>query len=731
MEKARRNDPCPCGSGKKYKKCCLPRERLPEAHEQSVYLLQEGRLQEAEELLTRSLQEDDNTVARNNLATAVLQQDDPRRCLQILAPCLDPDRMDLMANPYTWSLASQALTRLGQRESAYQYLDRAENTFEDGVEVLARGRADEEELRAWQEYTVSIMRAAADLEDHQRVLDIYRRWKRHHVHWENPHMAAVACFNLGQYRKAASLWAEAAREWPAGYLCQHVSILVDQGVIPPFPLAYSKKSMKDFEALDQETRDKAPWARRVLEDTALRMLLLGMIFTSDPSAPDAASAGQMLGTMVHQGGTWGEELGQRLLQANCEPQLKMAATFALVEKGVLNPDQPVSMLFEGEEQEVEVRRASVVDEPDEKTLQAMERADHLKAEGCLQEAVELLGETLSHGEFFPPLALKLFYLLRLQDRLDEADSYLRVLENMLPHHPVIQFNRAGLLFDQGYSEEAYEHLQRIDREEAGAEVREKMDLLLERIRWEGMAQLFDQAYETMVGLPEKERKEIEEKRLPTDPTLARCLKNMPAHWLTGICHSLGLDPAPRREKRTEQILENMGDKSKLLLLLQQAQGHRGPELLRYLLQRGGWARMNGVTRKFGSMEGDGFFWEEDVPASPTGRLWALGLAAVGKANLGQRREKIVTIPRELREALVELLEVGDGQAESGTLTASAGSGAARQQPESGGQALVFRATLTDHQARGPGQPLSAGGGTRRLHPVPAGIVHSGIIWFSI
>jgi tetratricopeptide (TPR) repeat protein len=24
MEKAGRNDPCPCGSGKKYKKCCLP-----------------------------------------------------------------------------------------------------------------------------------------------------------------------------------------------------------------------------------------------------------------------------------------------------------------------------------------------------------------------------------------------------------------------------------------------------------------------------------------------------------------------------------------------------------------------------------------------------------------------------------------------------------------------------------------------------------------------------------
>jgi len=36
MEKAGRNDPCPCGSGKKYKKCCLPlheadeRQRLAE-----------------------------------------------------------------------------------------------------------------------------------------------------------------------------------------------------------------------------------------------------------------------------------------------------------------------------------------------------------------------------------------------------------------------------------------------------------------------------------------------------------------------------------------------------------------------------------------------------------------------------------------------------------------------------------------------------------------------------
>jgi tetratricopeptide (TPR) repeat protein len=30
MEKTGRNDPCPCGSGKKYKKCCLPKHEAEE-----------------------------------------------------------------------------------------------------------------------------------------------------------------------------------------------------------------------------------------------------------------------------------------------------------------------------------------------------------------------------------------------------------------------------------------------------------------------------------------------------------------------------------------------------------------------------------------------------------------------------------------------------------------------------------------------------------------------------
>ena len=31
MEKTKRNDPCPCGSGKKYKKCCLLQQPLDQS----------------------------------------------------------------------------------------------------------------------------------------------------------------------------------------------------------------------------------------------------------------------------------------------------------------------------------------------------------------------------------------------------------------------------------------------------------------------------------------------------------------------------------------------------------------------------------------------------------------------------------------------------------------------------------------------------------------------------
>ena len=83
MAKPGRNDPCPCGSGKKYKKCCLPLHEESRAKQQEavsltpgftdlddlsnsvVDLIGKGRLDEAEaacrELLTRYPDQIDGT----------------------------------------------------------------------------------------------------------------------------------------------------------------------------------------------------------------------------------------------------------------------------------------------------------------------------------------------------------------------------------------------------------------------------------------------------------------------------------------------------------------------------------------------------------------------------------------------------------------------------------------------------------------------------------------------
>src|SRR5512134_1269713 len=66
-KKVGRNDPCPCGSGKKYKQCCLPREEagvttpsvdqsIPGLIRAAIEYHQAGRLPQAEAIYQQVLQ---------------------------------------------------------------------------------------------------------------------------------------------------------------------------------------------------------------------------------------------------------------------------------------------------------------------------------------------------------------------------------------------------------------------------------------------------------------------------------------------------------------------------------------------------------------------------------------------------------------------------------------------------------------------------------------------------
>lgn len=68
MAKPGRNDPCPCGSGDKYKKCCLPKE---EGVEREQLAKVETRRAESAAAHRLPLREDELTIASNAAADLV------------------------------------------------------------------------------------------------------------------------------------------------------------------------------------------------------------------------------------------------------------------------------------------------------------------------------------------------------------------------------------------------------------------------------------------------------------------------------------------------------------------------------------------------------------------------------------------------------------------------------------------------------------------------------------
>ena len=104
---------------------------------------------------------------------------------------------------------------------------------------------------------------------------------------------------------------------------------------------------------------------------------------------------------------------------------------------------------------------------------------------------------------------------------------------------------------------------------------------------------------------------------------------------------------PQREKAITAYLTNPAHLKKVAQELTRPE----QELLIYLLGKEGWALLSAVSRKFGKMEGDGFYWDEEKPQSTTGRLWSKGLIMVGKTILNDRLVKIAAIPIDLRPLL--------------------------------------------------------------------------------
>lgn len=642
-------------------------------------LLQEGKFKAAEKAFAAALKLDECAPIRNNMALAVFMAGEPRRALQTLEPYInpaggvipaDPGTLDFGAldfgvspepNPFTHALAARIYCALDQPGQAREQLKQAVRSFEDGLAALRRAGLGQSR-NSYLEYTVGIMQAAADLNDHRLVFDLYRRWESYHISWQNKYLAAVACFNTGRYKRAASLWSSIAGVHHLFSAMQQVAFMVERGIIPPFEMGYQQLSDSQLEKTFNEAARNEEALRRLVQEGYFRMMLLAWMVGDEQNDHLAA---RILNPLIYYGGEWGEKLGRRILEhPGFTPGQKMVAAEALMKRGILPEDEPVPMFIEGEMRLVEIKKGPVITGPDPELDKIVDRAIKLRDSGREDQAEALLNDLYMKGTFYPRAMMTLANLWRRGDKLQEALQVMEMLEQMAPEDPAILFNLAGLMLQLEEPRRARQYLNRIDTRKAGGEIRQKIEGLKKDIELaEIISSMFQEPGYLTRLYAEEQRNKIEEKPLPVDPTMARGLKNMPVHWLEGALEAYGIKPARLRRDKEKQLVEFLSRPENLTRALEGLQAE-SLELLDYLLRREGWSRLNAITRKFGNMEGDGFFWNEpeDEPQSPLGVLWSRGLVVVGRANINNRKCKIAAIPVELRQPLAELISKSENVA---------------------------------------------------------------------
>ena len=191
-----------------------------------VYL-EQGNVEKALELFQRSYDLSGNLATLNNISLAYYSMDRVEEAWTRLSLNLGDD---VFYNPFSHALAAQILIKLARLPEAKSQVRQAVVDFDQGLKIIrAEGSVDP---RHWYEYTVIVMRAAGMVGDDNLVLDLYKRWQRYHVSWENKHLAAVAAFNRRRFTQAASYWSAIHERYASDYAM--VALLAERGTIPPF-----------------------------------------------------------------------------------------------------------------------------------------------------------------------------------------------------------------------------------------------------------------------------------------------------------------------------------------------------------------------------------------------------------------------------------------------------------------------------------------------------------------
>lgn len=606
---------------------------------------------EAVEALEKALLIKDSVMVRNQLALAFYYDNQPIKALEVLRSTLKLSESQPFYHPFSFSLASIILSALGKSHEASDFLDLAIDGYREGSSLLREAGLPFDPVGA---YLAIVMKAAGELQQHQRLLEIYESWKKEYLSWECVYYAAAAAFNLGLYKLAGDYWALIGATVPICQRMQKLALMVQQGIIPAFALEYQVVSSQELQAQLEMSFSDSSYRDSFAGRGYARMLLLGHLLGTETANEENAFI--ILNALSGSGNEWGLELNRRLWKHPETPlSVRQAAGKCLVGAGQLEPgDLPCQDdLDEPSAGGLEVIKVDYSDEMEA----VFEKACVLASQGRLDQALLLWEETLFEKRcLHPPGLFNMVDLYIETRRYEDAGAILDLLEQVSQAEqgifsPEISFKRALLAYYEGKLELAWRYLDCID---AGSLSEAEHDGLLqfrELLRNEGieLAEGFSLT-EVPAASPaahrDKRRRLVEAKKLPLKPSLLRGLTNMPAEWIDAICLNLGIIGQGRRRDREKQIAGWLQDPLQLARLVRTLDDDQR-SLLKHILEARGWVAAADIAPRFGGLEGESYDWLNDGTSTTLGTLWSLALLMVGQASIDGRNVRIAAIPAEL------------------------------------------------------------------------------------
>lgn len=616
--------------------------------------MEEGNYRKAIETFNKMLAQEESPPIRNNLAMTYYLAGDYSSCLRILEPNLANENL---LTPFAHSLACLALLKMGEESAAGTQLEIALIQMEELARIVFRSGYDFSE---WASHVNLLMQAAGALREHRMVYEMYRQWKNLFERWEVFFYGGVAAFNLKRYRAAARCWTSVSSIVPSLTFLQQLAILAERGVVPYFEMAYELFDVNKVEKGILRAKDNDNEWKSLLSNNVVKLFYLGVILET---GIDLETRKCFFSQLIEHGGEWGALLGKNwLLSPAVGDELKIAVLAALLKAGAFSLNEPVRIYINNRYCNLCLRSSGVIEKQIEKIqsicndyniyIQAFELINQRQ----LVEAARLLEESFYSGMGSSDLLIllaKVYYWLGEEEKKRDIVNLLEAISLKLDDVAFVRSMVEMYLVMEEF-EHAWKFISALKARETNPEKKEELSLLAvecgKRVlgeKGDELIRLFREAME------ELRREVIENKPLPLAPRLAQGMRNMPVEWINAACFLFSLKAARYRKEREKQIAAFLQEEHNLREVVEKLP-LAACELLRYLLGNGGWSRINAITRKFGSMEGDGYFWEEKMPASPLGQLWCRCLVFVGRTHIGGRNTKIAAIPVELYPLLREI-----------------------------------------------------------------------------